>query len=109
MDDPEAIAQFHDFCSDLMRQLLHALSDAPAEPRSFGDVEDALGWPRRRIASMLGGVARLRLGAFDGQRPYHLADEAQSASGRWEIWVDRDQADAIRAARRVYFASGSRR
>jgi hypothetical protein len=92
------IVRFHDRCSDLMRTLLEALARTPDEPRRFGAVEDSLGWPRRRIASMLGGVARLRQREFEGRRPYHLADAADAASGHWEIWVDAAQARAIRRA-----------
>ena len=95
----DEVVAFHDLCSDLMRELLAALARRPDVPRPFGDVEDALGWPRRRISSMLGGAARLRLGTFGGRRPYRLADARDSASGRWEIWVDAAQAAAIVSAR----------
>jgi hypothetical protein len=95
--EPDDIDRFHDRCSDLMRELLDALTEKPGEPRPFGDVEDALGWPRRRIASMLGGVCRLRQTEFGGRRPYRLNNE-RSASGRWEIWMDAAQAGAVRAA-----------
>jgi hypothetical protein len=95
--EPDEIARFHDRCSDLMRELLDLLAETPDEPRPFSQVEDALGWPRRRIASMLGGVCRLRLAEFGGRRPYRLNDE-RSASGRWEIWMSADQASAVRAA-----------
>jgi hypothetical protein len=95
LTEPDDIARFHDRCSDLMRQLLDALAETPGDPRPFGAVEDALGWPRRRIASMLGGVCRLRQTEFGGRRPYHLNNE-RSASGRWEMWMDPDQARAIR-------------
>jgi hypothetical protein len=98
MDEHDEIARFYDRCSDLMRELLNALAAAPDEPRPFSEVEDALGWPRRRIASVLGGVWHLRTSEFGGRRPYRFLDEHRSASGRWEIWCDRDQADAIRAA-----------
>ena len=94
LHEPDDIARFHDRCSDLMRELLDALAERPGQRRPFGDVEDALGWPRRRIASMLGGVCRLRQTEFAGRRPYHLNNE-RSASGRWEIWMDADQARAI--------------
>ena len=100
MEDPGEIARFHDRCSDLMRELLDALAGAPDRPRPFGEIEDALGWPRRRIASVLGGVARLRQTEFGGRRPYRLHDDRQSASGRWELWMDADQARAVRAAER---------
>src|ERR671910_2997502 len=63
MDDPGEIARFHDRCSDLMRELLDALADAPDRPRTFPQIEDAIGWPRRRIASVLGG----------GSHPGHTA------------------------------------
>ncbi len=95
MVDPDEIARFHDRCSDLMRELLDALARAPDQPRPFPEVEDAMGWPRRRIASVLGGVAHLRRMEFGGRRPYRFHDERQAASGRWEIWMDAAQADAV--------------
>ena len=100
MSDPDEIARFHDRCSDLMRELLDALADAPDQPRTFPQIEAALGWPRRRIASVLGGVSRLRHTEFGGRRPHRFHDERQSASGRWEMWMDAAQARAVRAARR---------
>ena len=96
MDDPGEIAAFHDRCSDLMRELLGALAAAPGRPRPFPEIEDALGWPRRRIASVLGGVGRMRQIEFAGRRPYHFHDERQAASGRWELWMDALQAEVVR-------------
>jgi hypothetical protein len=98
MDDPDEISRFHDRCSHLMRELLDELATSPDQPRIFPDIERALNWPRRRIASVLGGVWRLRTVEFAGRRPYRFLDERTSASGRWEIWCDGIQADAIRAA-----------
>jgi hypothetical protein len=97
LTEPDDVARFHDRCSDLMRELLEALAETPGAPRPFGQVEDSLGWPRRRIASMLGGVCRLRQTEFGGRRPYRLNNE-RSASGRWEMWMDPAQARAVRAA-----------
>jgi hypothetical protein len=99
MTDAGEIARFHDRCSDLMRELLYALADVPDRPRPFPQIEDAMGWPRRRIASVLGGVSHLRHTEFGGRRPYRFQDERQSTSGRWEMWMDAGQARAIRAAR----------
>ena len=101
MGDPEEIARFYDRCSDLMRELLDALAEAPDRPRIFPDIEDAMGWPRRRIASVLGGVAHLRQMEFAGRRPYRFLDERRSESGRWEMWMDAAQAAAIRRRRRA--------
>ena len=100
MADPDEIARFHDRCSDLMRELLDALAETPDRPRTFPEIEDAIGWPRRRIASVLGGVAHLRQTEFGGRRPYRFLDDRRSSSGRWELWMDADQAGAVRAARR---------
>jgi hypothetical protein len=99
MEESGEIELFHDRCSDLMRELLDGLAAAPDRPRTFPEVEDALGWPRRRIASVLGGVSHLRHREFGGRRPYHLQGDGTSASGRWEIWMDSAQARAVRAAR----------
>jgi hypothetical protein len=98
MDGAEEIAAFHDRCSNLMRALLQELARTPDTPRAFPQIEDALGWPHRRIASVLGGVFTVRTREFGGRRPYHFHDERQSASGRWELWMDPVQAEAIRLA-----------
>ena len=100
MQDPGEIAAFYDRCSDLMRELLEALARGPARPRPFPEIEDAMGWPRRRIASVLGGAGRMRKLEFGGRRPYRFQDERQSASGRWEMWMDGEQARAVVAAGR---------
>jgi hypothetical protein len=100
MTDPDEIARFHDRCSDLMRELLEGLAEHPDLPRPFPAIEDSIGWPRRRIASVLGGVAHLRHTEFGGRRPYRFLDEKRSASGRWEMWMDADQAQAVRDALR---------
>jgi hypothetical protein len=98
MVDPGEIERFHDRCSELMRLLLEELARTPDRPRPFPEIEDTVGWPRRRIASMLGGVSRLRHTEFGGRRPYRFLDDRRSESGRWELWMDRDQARAVRAA-----------
>ena len=45
-------------------------------------------------------VSHLRQTEFGGRRPYRFQDEHQSASGRWEMWMDGAQARAVRTARR---------
>lgn len=96
MQDADEIARFRDRCSELMGALLDELTTSPDRPRTFPEVEDALGWPRRRIASVLGGVSHLRHTEFGGRRPYHFLGDRDSASGRWEIWMDTDQAAGVR-------------
>ena len=99
MSEPGEIARFHDRASDLMRELLDQLALMPDRPRTFPEIEDSLGWPRRRIASVLGGVGRVRQLEFGGRRPYRFHD-SHSPSGRWELWMDASQAEAVRAAAR---------
>jgi hypothetical protein len=98
MNNPGEIERFHDRCSDFMRELLGELAAKPDRPLTFPEIEDAIGWPRRRIASVLGGVSRMRHTEFGGRRPYHFHDARASASGRWEMWMDSAQARAVRAA-----------
>jgi hypothetical protein len=95
MADPGEIAHFHDRASPLMRALLSELACAPGRARTFPEIEDALRWPRRRIASVLGGAARMRQLQFGGRRPYRFHDARGSASGRWELWMDAGQARAV--------------
>lgn len=90
------VERFRDRGSELMGALLDELARVPDVARTFPEVEAALGWPRRRIASVLGGVAHVRHTEFAGRRPYHLVDARDSGSGRWEIWMDADQAAAVR-------------
>jgi hypothetical protein len=99
MDDPGEIARFYDRCSDLMRELLDELARAPDRPRTSPEIEDAIGWHRRRIASVLGGTSHMRHTEFGGSRPYRLHDERNAASGRWEMWMDATQANALSGAR----------
>jgi hypothetical protein len=101
MDDPGEITRFYDRCSDLMRELLEALAAAPDRPRAFPEIEDSIGWPYRRIASVLGGVSRVRHAEFGGRRPYRFYDDRRSLSGRWEMWMDDVQARAVREAQRT--------
>jgi hypothetical protein len=99
MDEPDEIARFYDRCSELMRALLDELAAAPERPRTFPAIEDALGWPHRRIASVLGGVCHLRRMEFEGRRPYHFQEPRHAVSGRWEMWMDGAQASLTRAER----------
>ena len=101
MDEPDEIARFYDRCSALMRQLLDELAAAPDRPRPFPHIEDALGWPHRRIASVLGGVCHVRRIEFAGRRPYHFHEPRGAASGRWELWMDELQARTVRAERDI--------
>jgi len=96
MVEPAEIARFYDRCSDLMRELLDALAHAPDTPRPLPEIEDGMGWPRRRIASVLGGVSHLRNTEFGGRRPYRFYGSRQAASGRPEMWMDSAQARAVR-------------
>ena len=99
MADAGEIARFYDRASDLMRVLLDELARAPGRPRPFPEVEDAIGWPRRRIAAVLGGAGRTRIEEFRGRRPYRVLEPGGAPSGRWELWADADQARGLRAAR----------
>jgi hypothetical protein len=98
MTEAGEVERFRDRASELMGALLDELARSPGVKRTFPEVEAALGWPRRRIASVLGGVAHMRQIEFGGRRPYRLLDGRESASRRWEIWMDERQAAALHAA-----------
>src|SRR3954447_14359843 len=105
MDDPREIAAFRDRCSPLMGAVLDELATTPDVARPFPEIEAALGWPHRRIASVLGGVWHLRQREFGGRRPYRFYGARDSASGRGELFMDDVQAQAIRDADRPTPAS----
>ena len=98
MHDPGEIARFYDRASDLMRMLLDGLAHGPHSPRPFPEIEDAIGWPHRRIAAVLGGAGRMRVLEFGGRRPYRFLDERAAVSRRWEMWMDAEQARCVGAA-----------
>jgi hypothetical protein len=50
--------------------------------------------------AVLGGVCRLRCREFGGRRPYRFLAPRHAVSGRWEMWMDEAQAEAVRAAPR---------
>jgi hypothetical protein len=100
MVDPGEIARFYDRCTELMRELLDGLARSPDQPRPFPEIEDSIGWPHRRIASVLGGACRMRMAEFEGRRPYHFLAPPNAASRRWEMWMDSGQARVVTAERR---------
>ena len=108
MTDPGEIERFRDCCSDLMGALLDELAQEPDVKRTFPEVEAALDWPRRRIASVLGGASHVRHTEFGGRRPYRFLGARESESGRWEIWMDARQAAAVRRANRTARAASGR-
>jgi len=77
-----------------------ALCELTAKHWPLPAIEDAMGWPRRRIASVLGGVSHMRHTEFGGRRPYRFYDSRNAASRRPEMWMDASQASAVRAAGR---------
>ena len=96
MTDPGEIARFHDRCSDLMRELLEELAGRPAgRARSR---RSRTRWAGRAAASRRcsAAPAYMRKLEFGGRRPYRFHDERQAASGRWELWMDAEQAAAVR-------------
>jgi hypothetical protein len=95
MTDAGEIERFRDRCSELMGALLDELARTPGRARTFPEVEASLCWPRRRIASVLGGVSHMRHTEFGGRRPYRFLGARESDSGRWEIWMDAGQAGAL--------------
>jgi hypothetical protein len=96
MTEAGEIERFRDRCSELMGALLDELARTPGVQRTFPEVEEALGWPRRRISSVLGGVSHMRHTEFGGRRPYRFFGPRHAASGRAEIWMDATQAAAVR-------------
>jgi hypothetical protein len=60
------------------------------------------------VARFYDGARRRRQIEFAGRRPHHFEDMRQSASGRWEMWMDAAQARALHAARREEPAAGGR-
>jgi len=78
--------------SVLFRELLLNLAAHAGKPRPFIDVEDALGWSKGRLASVLGGYGNRAQSEFNGRRPYRIAEDEE---GRWWMWLDLERAEQI--------------
>ncbi|MCK9249467.1 MAG: DUF4268 domain-containing protein [Solirubrobacteraceae bacterium] len=96
---PDAIRDIRAGATSYLATLLDDLAERPGGRRRFADVEAALGWPRRRLAAVLGGYQSRFGKPHDGRRPWRIHLDGD---GTWWIWMDADQAaavsDGVRAA-----------
>jgi hypothetical protein len=83
-----------EYSSELMRILLRELAQEPENRRSYAAIEDALGWSRGRLASVLGGYAAYSTVQVGGKRPHRVGKDGD---GELRIWVDAGAAEAIRS------------
>jgi len=86
----EAIFEVFERASPYLRELLVNLAGDPRQRRTYEQIEESIGWPRRRLASVLGGfrAANRELGA---KRPYRIH---MDGAGTWWMWLD-DQAASV--------------
>ena len=101
--DPVRLAELYEDVTPLMRAVLDLLVGCAPSRMTFREVEMELGWPRGRFASVFGGFRGARGKGFP--RPFRLAEPRFSVSREWELWLDRDQAVALGAARDAMRAS----
>ncbi len=86
----DEIFEIFEGATPYLRELLVNLARDPGQRRTYEQIEESIGWPRRRLASVLGGfrAANRELGA---KRPYRIhMDE----DGTWWMWLD-DQAASV--------------
>jgi hypothetical protein len=103
--DPRRLAHLYEDVTPLMRAVLDVLLERAPEHLTFQEAELELGWHRGRFASVFGGFRAAR-GKYC-LRPFHLCGPRESASGEWELWLDRAQAGALRAAQRELAATAA--
>ncbi len=79
--------------TDNWKRGLQLLADRAPARMTYPHIDEALGWPRGRWRSVVGGTR-----SADGEalRPFHICSPALSRSGEWEAWMDREQAAAFR-------------
>ncbi|MDA0169808.1 DUF262 domain-containing HNH endonuclease family protein [Solirubrobacter taibaiensis] len=83
-----------DHTFELMRTLLVDLAANPGRRRRFIEIEDALGWSRGRLASVLGGFAVFSKAKIEGKRPYRIGKDED---GSWWMWMDDARAETTSA------------
>lgn len=95
--DADLLASIYINGSENLRLLLDTLSKAPGEEFTFSQLDERLDWPAKRAASVIAAFERTtsaRDGA-SGTRPWRMR---LTADGVWSLWVDGEQAAALRAA-----------
>jgi hypothetical protein len=83
-------------------ELVTELARVPGQRRTYSAVDEALGWPTGRLASVFGGYSNGVGRRYGGRRPWRIHLDRE---GAWWIWVDdlvagvvNDAAPAIQAA-----------
>jgi hypothetical protein len=90
--DLAAVSVVYEAGSTYLRALLADLAETPEERRTFRQVEQALDWPRGRLASVCGGYGSKTASQYDDKRPWHIhLDE----DGVWWMWMDEERAAAL--------------
>lgn len=91
--DPALVRALYRDAPERMQQALDVVRRAAPGRLTYAAVEQRLDWPRGRLGRVIGGW-RSRLG--DSKRPYRICPPELSRSGEWEIWMDAEQAEALR-------------
>jgi hypothetical protein len=76
-----------------MQAALDVIAAAAPERRTYAEVEAALGWARGRLARVIGGWRSNHGSQYT--RPYHICPPELSPRGEWEMWMDKEQAQAL--------------
>jgi hypothetical protein len=90
----EDVARVYGEGSGYLRAMLDELASTPGVRRRFPAVEEALGWPRGRLAGVCGGYATKYRDQLDGRRPWHIHLDAD---GAWWMWMDPERAALVAA------------
>jgi hypothetical protein len=78
--------------TELFQSLLDELA-RDREPRTLGELAEALGWMPGRLSAVLASYTARAKDEFGGLRPYRT----NVADGTWWMWLDRDTAEVIRS------------
>ncbi len=95
--DDVLLARLYTNGSDNLRLLLDALAAASGEELTFLQLDERLDWPAKRAASVIAAFERTSAArdSASGTRPWRMR---LTADGVWSLWVDDEQAAALRAA-----------
>lgn len=86
------VAQVYREGSGHLQAMLDELARNPGVRRPFSAVEEALGWPRGRIAGVCGGYASKYRDRLERRRPWHVHLDSD---GAWWIWMDPERARVV--------------
>jgi hypothetical protein len=96
--EPARIRELYETAPPTVRAVIELLAERAPDRLTYGEIAVSLGWSPYKWPAGFGGWMQPRRERGEYSRPWHLCSKDDSLSGEWEVWMDEDQAAALREA-----------